>query len=111
MENNRDRGAIKWTSLFVPEHLARIREWYAEDDYMERPELDQFDWDNVQETLDAAYKRNCEAEVQTWEDGKIIYHQGKIREINIQAKVVLLEDPFGVDRIAISDIINVSCIN
>ncbi|MEV9640405.1 YolD-like family protein [Mammaliicoccus sciuri] len=111
MEGNRDRGGIKWTSLFIPEHLELIREWYAEDDYVEKPELDQIDWDNIQETLEAAYKRKCETEVQTWKDGKINYHQGKIREINVQSKVVLIEDPFGIDRISVSEIINVQCVN
>ncbi|MEK4025761.1 YolD-like family protein [Sporosarcina sp. FSL W7-1283] len=111
MEGNRDRGSIKWTSLFIPEHLERIRDWYAEDDYVERPELDQFDWDNIQETLDAAYKRKCEAEIQTWKDGKIIHFQGKIREINVQSRIIVLEDPFGIERIHVKDIINVRFIN
>ncbi|MEV9641788.1 YolD-like family protein [Mammaliicoccus sciuri] len=111
MEGNRDRGSIKWTSLFIPEHLELIREWYAEDDYVEKPELDQIDWDNIQETLEVAYKRKCETEVQTWKDGKIIYHQGEIREISVRSKMVLMEDPFGVDRIQVQDIINVRCVN
>lgn len=111
MEGNRDRGSIKWTSLFVPEHLERIREWYAEDDYVERPELDQFDWDNIQQTLEVAHQRQCETEVKTWKDGKINPYRGKILEINIQTKIVMLEDPFCIERIAVGDIVNVSCIN
>lgn len=63
MEVNRDRGNIKWTSLFIPEHLERLREWQAEDDYIKQPELDQFDWDNIQETLESAYKQQCETEI------------------------------------------------
>lgn len=111
MEGNRDRGNIKWTSLFIPEHLERIREWYEEDDYVEQPELDQFDWDNIQQTLEVAHQRQCETKIQTWKDGKIVHHQGVIRVINIQSKVVLMEDPFGVERISVSDIVGVQCIN
>ncbi|PIC65319.1 hypothetical protein CSV79_01470 [Sporosarcina sp. P13] len=60
----------------MPEHLERLREWRAEDDYIMQSQLDQFDWDNIQETLEMAYLRQCEAEIQTWQDGKVIYHQG-----------------------------------
>ncbi|MEK4024496.1 YolD-like family protein [Sporosarcina sp. FSL W7-1283] len=111
MEGNRDRGAIKWTSLFIPEHLELIREWYAEDDYVEKPELDQFDWDNIQQTLEAANKRQCITQIQTWKDGKINPYRGKILEINAQSKSVMLEDPFCIERIVFSDITNVQCVN
>lgn len=111
IEGNRDRGNIKWTSLFLPEHLERLREWQAEDTNIERPELDQFDWDNIQETLSKAHKRQCETEIQTWQDGKIIYHQGKIRAINVHSKTVIMEDPFGRDRIHVIEMVSVQCLD
>lgn len=110
-EKNRDRGKIKWTSLMLPEHLERLRDWQAEDHYIERPQLDQFDWDNIQEMLDSAYKCQCETEIQTWQDGKIVYHQGKIKEINIHSKTVIMEDPFGPDRIHVIEIVSVQCLD
>ncbi|PIC59124.1 hypothetical protein CSV80_00955 [Sporosarcina sp. P12(2017)] len=111
MEGNRDRGNIKWTSLFIPEHLERLREWQAEDDHIEQPQLDQFDWDNIQETLETALKRQCETEIETWQDGKITYYQGKIKEINIHSKTVIMEDPFGPDRIHVIEIVSVQCLD
>ncbi|PIC88003.1 hypothetical protein CSV72_02310 [Sporosarcina sp. P20a] len=111
MEGNRDRGNIKWTSLFIPEHLERLREWQAEDDYIEQPQMDQFDWDNIQETLEMALKRQCETEIRTWQDGKITYYQGKIKEINIHSKTVVIEDPFGRDRRPVIEIVSVQCLD
>lgn len=111
IEGNRDRGKIKWTSLMLPEHLERLREWQAEDDYIDQPQLDQLDWDNIQETLETAYMRQCETKIQTWQDGKIIHHQGKIKEINVLSKTVILEDPFGKDRIPVIEIVSTRCLN
>lgn len=111
IEVNRDRGKIKWTSLMLPEHLKRLREWQAEDNYIEQPQLDQFDWDNIQKTLETASMQQCETEIQTWKDGKIIYHQGKIKEINVHSKTVILEDPFGKFRIPVIEIVSTRCLN
>ncbi|PID16896.1 hypothetical protein CSV63_03115 [Sporosarcina sp. P34] len=111
IEGNRDRGKIKWTSLMLPEHLERLRKWQAEDDYIDQPQLDQLDWDNIQETLETALKRQCETEIKIWQDGKIVYHQGKIKEINIQSKAVIMEDPFGKDRIPVIKIVSTRCLN
>ena len=110
-EGNRDRGKIKWNSLMLPEHLERLREWQAEDDYIEQPQLDQFDWDNIHETLETASMRQCETEIQIWEDGKITYYQGKLKEINIHSKTVILEDPFGKDRVPVIEIVSTRCLN
>lgn len=111
IENDRDRGKIKWTSLMLPEHLERLREWQAEDHYISRPELDQFDWDEIQQTLETAHLRQSETEIQTWHDGEITHHQGKIKEINVHNKIVMLEDPFGVDRINVVDIVKADCLD
>lgn len=111
IEGNRDRGKIKWTALMLPEHLERLRDWQAEDHYIERSQLDQFDWDNIQEMLDSAYKRQCETEIQTWQDGEIIYHQGEIKEISIHSKTIVLEDSYGIDRISVVGIVKCNCLD
>lgn len=91
--------------------MERLREWQAEDHYIEQPQLDQFDWDNIQEILQTAHMRQCETEIQTWQDGKITYHQGKIKEINIHSKTVIIEDPFGRDQIHVIEIVSVQCLD
>ncbi|WP_078545910.1 YolD-like family protein [Litchfieldia alkalitelluris] len=37
----RDRGAIKWTSMMLPEHVKLLRDWAAEDLHQQKPELDE----------------------------------------------------------------------
>lgn len=107
MEQNRDRGKIKWTSLMLPEHLERLREWQREDDYIERPDLADFELQAMQETLEAAFGRRCETWIDTWHDGKVRCHQGEIETLDTQAMTIVLRDPFGIERIRVADIIDV----
>jgi predicted AAA+ superfamily ATPase len=37
----RDRGAIKWTSMMLPEHVKLLRDWAEEDLDQQKPELDE----------------------------------------------------------------------
>ncbi|MDS0320891.1 YolD-like family protein, partial [Mycobacterium tuberculosis] len=107
----KDRGRIKWTAMMLTEHVERLREWYAEDQLTERPELNEWDLQSIQEELEVAYKRQCETQIKTWEAGKIKSYRGTIKEINIHNKVIFLDDPFGTDRIEVKDIIAMHCVN
>jgi hypothetical protein len=37
----RDRGAMKWTAMMLPEHVKLLRDWTEEDQYEQKPELDE----------------------------------------------------------------------
>ncbi|MDV6377173.1 YolD-like family protein [Sporosarcina sp. GW1-11] len=107
MDRNRDRGSIKWTSLMLPEHLERLREWQQADDYIERPVLTDWELQAMQETLDVASRRRCEVYLKTWHDGEVRYHQGVIEALNLQSAVIILRDPFGTEKIQVANIIDV----
>ena len=48
MENrNRDRGTIKWTAMMLPEHVKLLREWHAEDDYIPKPQHDEYEFEEL----------------------------------------------------------------
>ncbi|QTD41965.1 YolD-like family protein [Sporosarcina sp. Te-1] len=103
----KERGAIKWTSLMLPEHIVQLREWQAEDSTVERPDLTDWNLDAIQEEIEIAYKHKCNAWVQNWQSGKITKYFGTIEEIDIHSKSIILADPFGVERIKWVDIISV----
>lgn len=107
----KDRGRIKWTAMMLPEHLVELRDWYAEDDLTDRPELTEWDLAAIQEELEIAYKRKCETLIKTWRDGRIIGNQGIIEVIDIHNKAILLADPFGDMRIQIDEIVSVQSID
>lgn len=96
--------------MMLPEHIAQLRDWQAEDDQVERPELTEWDLVALQEELDLAYKRKCQARIQTWRDGKIIPHRGIVEKIDVHKQVIILADPFGDVRIDVKDIFSVQCI-
>lgn len=104
-ENIRDRGKIKWTALMLPEHVGLLREWQKEDDYIKRPELTEWDMQEIQEQLESAMLRKCMTKVNVWKNGKVIKYQGTIEEIDIHKHVIHLQDPFEIERIPALDII------
>ncbi|WP_342505850.1 YolD-like family protein [Sporosarcina sp. FSL K6-2383] len=106
LDKVRDRGKKKWSmAMMLTEHVEKLKSWYAEDGYEERPELDDFDLQSIQEEIEVAYKRKCLILIATWKDGKIIPKGGVIKEINVQSMFIFLDDPFGGNKIDINDII------
>lgn len=52
----KDRGSIKWQGMMLPEHVAKINYWRNKR-YEERPQLDDFDLQSIQEEIESAYTR------------------------------------------------------
>ena len=58
MDKFHDRGTKKWAmAMMLPEHVEAFKKWMDEDHYVERPQLDDYDPENIQESIDIAYKR------------------------------------------------------
>ena len=87
----RDRGRIKWTAMMLPEHLEKLRDWVAEDAYEEKPTLDEWAWQDIQQQLDIAYRTGCEIRVKTWENGVIKDRIGVLKKVNGQLGLIDLE--------------------
>lgn len=98
-ENNRDRGKIKWTALMLPEHITRLREWQAEDDKVPRPELSEFDLEEIQQQLESARMKKSMTQILIWQDDKISGYIGTIEDIDIHNRLIILEDPYCTERI------------
>lgn len=95
----------------LPEHVVELRKWMDQDHYTERPELNEWDFQLVQEELELAYKKKCETLVKTWANGLIIQHQGIVEDIDLQSNVVILENTFGIKRIQVSEVFSVQVVN
>nr|WP_255551090.1 YolD-like family protein [Sporosarcina sp. E16_8] len=93
----------------LPVHIVELRKWLKEDNYEEHPKLSDFDLQSIQEEVEVAYKRKCLTFVKSWDKGKIILHSGVIKEINVQSMCVMIDGPFGTDRMPVSNIIRVQC--
>ena len=109
LENIRDRGTKKWTAMMLPEHIVALRNWMDKDHYEERPELNDWDLQSIQEEIEVAYKRKCQTLVKTWKDGKVNAMGGVIEGIDSRNECIIFDDPFGTYKILVSDIIGVQC--
>ena len=107
----RDRGNIKWTAMMLPEHVVELRRWMDGESYTERPELNEWDLQLIQEELELACKRKCETLVKTWVNGKVVQFRGIIEEIDLQSNVVILENIFGIKRIQVSEVFSMQVVN
>lgn len=103
----RDRGSKKWTAMMLPEHVEALREWLDEDNYIEKPEFDDWELQLIQEEIEIGFKRKNIVFVRTWQEGKIITFQGVIKEIDFQFRCIVLEDPFETERIPVEEIIGI----
>ena len=103
----RDRGNIKWTAMMLSEHVAELQRWQNEDNYEERPQLDDFDLQAIHYEIEVAKKRECAVHVKLWDKGKSVFYMGVIREVNVEAMWITVDSPFGRDRMPLSDIISV----
>lgn len=72
----RDRGNIKWTATMLPEHVQAVRNWLNDDGLIERPDLDDWELESIQQEIDLAYKRQCAVRITTWRKGKEFVYNG-----------------------------------
>ena len=107
----KDRGRIKWTAMMLPEHVEMIRDWYEEDKQVDKPDLDEDELQLLQEELLIAMKRKCEVKLKSWKDKKIHYHIGTIEEMDFQSRSIVYEDPFGMHRLPIDELVAIRMIN
>lgn len=91
----------------LPEHLERLRDWQREDEYIDRPELTDWELQTMQETLEVALRRRSETSIKTWHDGEVRFHQGEIEALDLQTMTIVLRDPFGTERIHVADVVDV----
>lgn len=109
-ERVKDRGNKKWSmAMMLTEHVARLKDWYAEDEYIQQTLLDDWELEAIQMELELAYKRQRDATVTVWKKGKTVFYVGKISKLDYRLNLISVEGPFGEDRIPVADIIKVEC--
>ena len=93
--NIKDRGSIKWSmAMMMPEHVALLKKEREIEDYIRKPELDEWELEDMQQNLMMALHSKIELEYKIWNDGKFEFHRGVITRINEQTKLFYYSDPF-----------------
>ena len=106
------RRNIKWgTSMMLTEHVALLRDYYEEVQKVPKPELTEFDYVTLSETLEMAFQSKADTKIKRWRDGQFIYNRGTIEEVDLKHRIVQLQDPFYVMDIKLDEIIDVTIMN
>lgn len=110
MEDYKDRGMKKWQGMMLPDHIKKIKEWDAEDKYIPRPNLEEFELDAIAEEIERAYKGKSTIKLTCWRDGELKDDYGVPIEINTSSKSLVIDDPFGATRYSFREIVGASLI-
>jgi hypothetical protein len=79
---NRDRGTIKWNALMLPEHVKLLREWQAEDSRNEKPQLEKWQIEEMNENLYRAMEQHATVIAEVWLEGELRKIVSKIVRYN-----------------------------
>lgn len=104
----RDRGSKKWVAMMLPEHVNLIRKYNEESKKTPKPELDEWDLQAIQESIEIAMKRDVETKIKNWKDGLIISHVGKIIWVDLSRRIIEMEDVFKSFTLKLDDIVDVT---
>ncbi|MEK5206684.1 YolD-like family protein [Psychrobacillus sp. FSL H8-0510] len=106
-----DRGNKKWVAMMLPEHVFLLREYGKEIKREPIPELDEWDYDAIQHTLDMAIKSKADTKVKLWRDGAFFYNRGIVESVDLRRRVIELEDPFSLLQLKLDEIVDVTIID
>lgn len=89
----KDRGNIKWTAMMLPEHVAMIKKIYADQDKVQKPQLDEQAWFEIELTIQEALIKNSSVQFTYWQNGYYETLVGRINSIDfLQKQIKLIMD-------------------
>lgn len=89
--------------MMMPEHLDVLRE-NKQDTTIQRRDLNEWELEEIQQTIDQAYSQQLDIKVEAWEDNRIIQWTGTIKSINFNTNELILDTLLKTKRIPIQSI-------
>lgn len=89
--------------MMMPEHLDVLRE-YKQDTTIQRRDLNEWELEEIQQTIDQAYSQQLDIKLEAWQDNKIIQWIGNIKSINFNTNELILDTLLKTKRIPIQNI-------
>ncbi|HLT57022.1 MAG TPA: YolD-like family protein [Bacillota bacterium] len=100
----KDRGAIKWTSLMLPEHVELLQQIWK-DDKTEKPTLDPQQLEEMEYELHQAYQQKQPIQITVYTAGKKQSYKGVMTKWKKEKGTILLQSEDQKVEIPISSII------
>ncbi|ASK64122.1 hypothetical protein CFK37_19175 [Virgibacillus phasianinus] len=77
-----DRGTIKWTAMMLPEHINMLNEYWKEEEYKEKPMLDEQQKEEIGMKLQCAIHNNLTVEIKHYSGRDYLTIKGKLMKID-----------------------------
>ncbi|MCY8002490.1 YolD-like family protein [Bacillus haynesii] len=116
-DNLKDRGAIKWTAMMLPEHVGLLRELESNQNKVKRPVLDMSQIEDMEMIISEAMELNTQVQFTIFkplpflngvDTGELINIEGKIHYINHIRKVFHVVDSKGdTNLIKFEDVVGI----
>lgn len=104
----KDRGNIKWQGFMMPEQIESLKDLYTDLERVEKPQIDNQQWEEINEVLHTAIEYHLPVVFTLWIDGFFEDVEGVIHYINEVKKMVHAVDiNENVHRIKFESIIKV----
>ena len=87
-----DRGTIKWTSLMLPEHVEALKKLREEENWKEKPIIDEHLIEEINLILQLALKDDLTIEVEYFKDHDYHKIKGKLLAVDPLLSYVRFED-------------------
>lgn len=107
----KDRGIIKWQGMILTEHKNMLKALEAENVMVKRPELEEWEITLIAEEVERAFKSKSTIKLTYWRDGELKDDYGIPIEINTTNKSIVIDDPFGMTRYPINEIVDASIVD
>lgn len=103
-----DRGSKKWVAMMLPEHLKLIRQYNDDSKKIPKPELNEWDLEAIQESIELAMKRNVEVKIKLWKDGGFTIYVGKLIWVDLNRRLIEMEDTFKSFSLGLDEIVDIT---
>lgn len=103
------RKNVKWkTSMMLPEHVAMLRNYGEEVKREDRPDLNEWDLEAIQDCLHRSMLSKSDTKIKMWRDGQFFYNRGTIEDIDLKRRTLELQDPFYLLSLNLDEIVDVT---
>ncbi|MGE7840692.1 YolD-like family protein [Lysinibacillus sp. NPDC093712] len=106
-----DRGNMKWTSLMLPEHLDKLKEWKKEQFYDTKRVLTEWEFDEIEQIIQRSYKMKEQVKLTIWSNNKLYDVIGIITGTDILNKELLIETDISIKRITFDQLQKAMMVN
>jgi len=89
----KDRGAIKWSAMMLPEHKKLLEKMYNEQEHIEKPILNQDKCEEINTVLYIALEKKLKVKIKFYQEHKIEVLEGIIvKYISGEKKLKIIDN-------------------